>query len=161
MIDEDESPNIYIIGCITILATNMDYDFDTSFHSVYSLRYHLILVVKYRRKVFDNQEIIDELKTRAKNIVGNHGGNVINQETDKDHIHILFSAKPTTNLAKLVNALKTGTSKALRNRYPIEDKLWDNVLWSDSYCIISTGEVTLDQLKKYVESQGQSQEQET
>ena len=37
-------------------------------------------------------------------------------------------------------------------------KLWDNVFWSDSYCLITTGEVTLEQLKKYVESQGENDE---
>jgi REP element-mobilizing transposase RayT len=35
----------------------MEYDLDKSSHSVYSLNYHLILVVKYRRKVFDDTEI--------------------------------------------------------------------------------------------------------
>ena len=29
----------------------MEYDLDTGAHSVYSLHYHLVLVVKYRRNV--------------------------------------------------------------------------------------------------------------
>jgi len=133
----------------------MEYDLDSSSHSVYSLNYHLILVVKYRRKVFDDDEIVDELKSRTKTISGNYGVEITNQEVDEDHIHILFSSKPTTDITKFINALKTGTSKAIRHRYEVEDKLWKDVFWSDSYCLITTGEVTLDQLKAYVENQGE------
>jgi len=133
----------------------MEYDLDSSSHSVYSLNYHLILVVKYRRKVFDDDEIVDELKSRTKTISGNYGVEITNQEVDEDHIHILFSSKATTDITKFINALKTGTSKAIRHRYEVEDKLWKDVFWSDSYCLITTGEVTLDQLKAYVENQGE------
>ncbi|MDY6788359.1 MAG: IS200/IS605 family transposase [Candidatus Nanohaloarchaea archaeon] len=136
----------------------MEYDLDSSSHSVYSLNYHLILVVKYRREIFDNEEIVDELKSRTKNISGNYGVEITNQEVDEDHIHILFSSKPTTDLVKFINALKTGTSKAIRHRFDITDKLWKGVFWSDSYCLITTGEVTLDQLKEYVENQGEGDE---
>ena len=38
-----------------------DIQMDKGSHSVYSLNYHLILVVKYRRKVIDD-EISDKLK---------------------------------------------------------------------------------------------------
>jgi len=130
---------------------------DSSSHSVYSLKYHLILVVKYRREIFDNDDIVDELKSRTKNISGNYGVEITNQEVDQDHIHILFSSQPTTDLVKFVNALKTGTSKAIRHRFDVSDKLWKDVFWSDSYCLITTGEVTLDQLKEYVEQQGEEQ----
>jgi putative transposase len=133
----------------------MEYDLDSSSHSVYSLNYHLILVVKYRREIFDNEDIVDELKSRSKNISENYGVEITNQEVDQDHIHILFSSKPTTDLVKFINALKTGTSKAIRHRFDITDKLWKDVFWSDSYCLITTGEVTLDQLKEYVENQGE------
>ena len=133
----------------------MKYNLKSSSHSVYSLNYHLILVVKYRREIFTNEDIIDELKERTRNIAENYNIQITNQEVDKDHMHILFSSKPTTNLTKFINALKTGTSKAIRHRFDIEDKLWDNLFWSDSYCLITTGEVTLDQLKKYVENQGE------
>ena len=134
----------------------MSYSFDRGTHSVYSLRYHLILVVKYRRKVFLDDKIIDELKTRTRKISEGFGIEVISQETDKDHTHILFKATPQTNLIKYINSLKGGTSNAIRHRFPeVKEKLWKNAFWSPSYCLITTGEVTLDQLIKYVESQGE------
>ncbi len=133
----------------------MKYNFDKGKHSVYSMRYHLILVVKYRRKIFLNTQIIDELKKRTRKISERFGVETISQETDKDHTHILFKATPKTDLVKYINSLKGGTSNAIRHRFPeIKQKL-RNSFWSPSYCLITTGEVTLDQLIKYVESQGE------
>ena len=133
----------------------MKYIFDKSSHSVYTLNYHLILCVKYRRKVLTDDTIINELKTRTKNIANGFGINIINQECDKDHTHILFSAKPSSDLVKFINSLKGATAKAIRHRYPdVKKYLWKDVFWSSSYCLITTGQATLDQLKKYVEEQG-------
>jgi len=134
----------------------MKYIFDKSSHSVYTLNYHLILCVKYRRKVLTDDTIINELKTRTKNIANGFGINIINQECDKDHTHILFSAKPSSDLVKFINSLKGATAKAIRHRYPdVKKYLWKDVFWSSSYCLVTTGQATLDQLKKYVEEQGE------
>lgn len=140
------------------MRTNMSYDLESASHAVYSLNYHLILVIKYRRDVFTSEKIIDELTYRTKNIAPNYGVALKNQEVDTDHLQIVFSAEPTTNLTKFVNALKTGTSKAIRHRFDIKDKLWEEGLWSDSYCLITTGEVTRAELKQYVERQGDERE---
>lgn len=132
----------------------MKYIFDKSSHSVYTLNYHLIICVKYRRKIFTNDIIINELKERTKNIAKGFDVTIINQECDKDHTHILFSAKPSSDLVRFVNSLKGATAKAIRHRFPeVKKYLWKDVFWSSSYCLISTGQVTLDQLKKYVEGQ--------
>lgn len=133
----------------------MRYNLDKSNHSVYCLQYHLIICTKYRRQVLKG-EVVNELKERILNISENHNIRILSQETDKDHIHILFRGTPTTDLSKFINAIKTGTSKAIRYRYPkVKEKLRGNSFWSRSYFLISTGEVTLDVLKEYVESQAQ------
>ena len=133
----------------------MKYNFDKNAHSVYTLNYHLVQCIKYRRKVLDTEEIINELKERTRKIAESYDIKITVMETDLDHVHILFTAKPQTQLIKFINNWKSATSKALRNKFPeIKDKLWDNVFWSGSYCLITTGQTTLDQLKKYVENQG-------
>ena len=112
--------------------------------------------IKYRRKVLDFPEIIDELKSRIFKIAESYGIEIVAVETDLDHLHILFKAKPQTEIIKFINNWKSATSKALRNKFreQIKNKLWNDVFWSDSYCLITTGQVTLEQVKKYVESQG-------
>jgi len=134
----------------------MNYVFEKNSHSVYALTYHLVQCIKYRRKVLDFPEIIDELKNRTYKIAESYGVEIVAMETDLDHLHILFKAKPQTDLLKFINNWKSATSKALRRMFQdkIKDKLWKNIFWSDSYCLITTGQVTLEQVKKYVENQG-------
>ena len=133
----------------------MTYKFDKNAHSVYTLNYHLVQCIKYRRKVLDFPEIIDELKMRTKNIAESYGCEILAIEPDLDHIHILFKAKPQTDLLKFINNWKSATAKVLRRKFQdkIKNKLWENSFWSNSYCLITTGQTTLDQVKKYVESQ--------
>ena len=133
----------------------MTYIFDKNAHSVYSLNYHLVQCIKYRKKVLDFPEIIEELKQRTKNIAESYDCEVISIETDLDHLHILFKSKPQTDLLKFINNWKSATAKVLRRKFQdkLKNKLWGDSFWSDSYCLITTGQTTLDQVKKYVESQ--------
>jgi len=132
----------------------MEYKLDRGSHSVYALQYHFVQVVKYRRKAL-NSEIVNFLKQKTKEISNTFGVTIINQECDKDHIHIIFKAKPTLDIPKYLNALKTITSREIRRNFPeVKEQLWKNAFWSPSYFLATTGQVTLDQLKKYVENQG-------
>ena len=133
----------------------MTYKFDKNAHSVYALQYHFVQCIKYRRKVLDFPEIIEELKSRTHNIAKSYGIEILCIETNLDHIRILFKAKPQTAIIKFINNWKSATSKALQNKFKeqIKDKLWEDVFWSGSYCLITTGQTTLEQVKKYIESQ--------
>lgn len=80
---------------------------------------------------------------------------VIEHETDKDHIHILFETKPIINMTKYINSIKGVSARILFQEFlEIKMKLWKGYLWSSSYCLLTTGQTTLGVLKKYVESQG-------
>ena len=68
----------------------MSHDLDKGAHSVYSLYYHFIQVVKYRRKVFINDELVDFLKTKVREIADRFNVEVVSMECDKDHFHMLF-----------------------------------------------------------------------
>ena len=59
--------------------------------------YHLILVVKYRRKVFDT-EISDRAKEIFEYIAPGYGITLEEWNHDRDHIHVMFRAKPATEL---------------------------------------------------------------
>jgi len=112
------------------------------------------LLRKNKRNV---SEIIEELKSRSHSIAEAYGISIQAIEPDLDHLHILFTAKPQTDLLKFINNWKSATSKVLQRKFheQIKNKLWNNTFWSGSYCLITTGRTTLEQVKKYVESQGQ------
>ena len=76
----------------------MRYRLDRESHSVYALYYHYVQVVKYRRKVFDNEEIINFLKEQIQEISETFEVEAIDIGVDKDHFHMLFKVKPTLNI---------------------------------------------------------------
>jgi len=133
----------------------MEYKLDKGCHSVYSLQFHLVLVVKYRKKVLVGK-LAERLKKMIEEIAQHFGVEIIEQETDKDHIHILFSSRPTIMLSKFVNSLKSVTSRKLRREFPevMKREVWGGKFWSPSYFIATTGQVKLEDVKRYVQSQG-------
>ena len=132
----------------------MRYKLDKSSHAVFSLQYHLILSIKYRRNALCNDAIRERLKNIIWDLAKQLGIEIIAQEPAEDHIHILFKSKPSTDLVKAVNTLKGVTARYLRKEFPeLKELLWGDSFWSDSYFLASTGQVSLDVLKKYVEEE--------
>ncbi len=133
----------------------MEYKLDKGCHSVYSLQFHLVLVVKYRKKVLVGK-LAERLKEIVMEVAEHFGVEIIEQETDKDHIHILFSSRPTIILSRFVNSLKSVTSRKLRREFPevMKRELWGGKFWAPSYFIATTGQVKLEDVKRYVQSQG-------
>lgn len=124
-------------------------------HKVYSLNYHLISVVKYRKNVFVNDDIINDFKEIVKNISNDFNVDILEQECGTDHYHMVFSAKPTLDIPKYINILKGHSSRELRKKYKefLKDKLWGDSFWNPSYFLATTGNVSLDILIEYVENQ--------
>lgn len=128
---------------------------DTNAHSVFLLHYHLILVVKYRRQVFT-----DEISERAKEIFSyiapSYKIELVEWNHDKDHVHILFKGQPKTEMSKFINAYKSASSRLLKKEFPIiRQKLWKEMFWSQSFCLLSSGGAPIEVIKEYIETQGQ------
>jgi putative transposase len=131
----------------------MIYSNDKGSHSIYNLQFHYVSCVKYRRKVL-NDDVTARLKEINLSVAKEFGITIIEQETDQDHIHILFSSKPTIQISKFINSLKSVSARMLFREFPeIKEKLWGGSFWSPSYFLATTGQVTLDVLKRYVENQ--------
>lgn len=130
----------------------MEYNLDSGAHSVYALHYHLILVTKYRQNTF-TPERADFMRHVVEGFAENYGVDIKNFEGERDHVHILFKAKPITDLVRFVNTLKGASARRIKNEFDLNSELWGDSFWTDSYCLISTGQVSLDALKQYVEDQ--------
>lgn len=122
---------------------------------IFLLYYHLVLVVKYRRRVFD-----DDISNRAKEIFAYIAPkyNITLQEWkhDKETVHIQFKAHPNTEISKFINAYKSASSRLLKKEFPIiRQKLWKEYFWSQSFCLLTTGGAPIEVIRKYIESQGE------
>ena len=129
---------------------------DHNQHSVYLLYYHLVMVIKYRRKVID-----DEISTQAKDIfvrISQDYGIVLEEwNHDIDHVHVMFRAKPQTQISRFINAYKSASSRLIKKDHPeIRQKLWKEAFWSQSYCLLTTGGATTEVIREYIETQGET-----
>jgi len=127
---------------------------DKTNHSVYALHYHFVQCIKDRRKVLDGEKLIDCLKTQIYNISQNFQVEVLGIEPNKNHFHLFFKGKPTLDLVQYIKTIKTITSREIQRNFPeVKKKLWKGVFWSPSYFLATSGQVTIDILKKYINGQ--------
>jgi len=130
-------------------------DLDSNAHSVFLLHYHLVLVVKYRRKAFDNA-VSNRAREIFEYIAPAYKITLFEWQHDADHVHAMFKAHPRTEISKFINAYKSASSRLIKKDFPqIRTKLWEGCFWSQSFCLITAGGAPLSVLEQYVESQGE------
>ena len=124
-------------------------------HCMYNLNYHLVLVTKYRNKCL-TKTLLTELKLIFNNLAQKWDCSIIEFNGEPDHIHLLFSAHPSLDLSKLINNWKTVSSRMIRKKFlkHLTQYYWKPVLWTRAYCLLSTGGVSIEIIKKYIENQG-------
>ena len=129
-------------------------DYGTSSHCVHRLIYHIVFCVKFRRQVLSPKRL-SYLCALMPSIASHYKYRVVEVNGESDHIHILIETPPTASPSSVVARLKSVSAKFFLKRYGVQ--FWGRhtrTLWSSGYFVASTGGVTLDILKKYVESQG-------
>lgn len=126
-------------------------DYYTNRHSCFLLQYHIVLVTKYRHPVLAGgaKEAVYE---RIRYVAESRGFNILELNGEADHVHLLIEADPQTSPGKLVNVIKTQTSRRARKLYG--DTELRPYFWSDSYFIATVSENTLEGVKKYIKDQG-------
>ncbi len=115
-------------------------------HSVHSLNYHLILCVSGKRKAFKEKEAVEILKNQIYKISKTFDVDVVQIETNKHYINMIFNSKPTLDIPKYLNAIKCITSREIKRKFVSE-----GAFWAPSYFLATSGQVTLETLKKYID----------
>ncbi len=125
--------------------------------SVFSLKAHLVMVVKYRKPVID-EDLNQYLKDSFVRIGQEHFIDVISWNYDpilKDHIHVLIDYSPKTHIDGFLAGYKGATSRYIsRNRDDIKSQLFNNKFWTRGYFISSVGNGEENLITKYIENQG-------
>ena len=133
----------------------MKQEYNKNRHSCYSLKYHLVVVTKYRNEVI-NKEVFERLKEITINIFeSSFNCKITNVNAEKDHVHILFEAPPQVQLSKLINNFKTVSSRLIRKEFKehVDRYYWKPYFWSSSYLILSVSDVSESIINEYIENQ--------
>src|SRR5574343_505785 len=123
-------------------------------HSVHELHYHFVCVTKYRRKVL-SLRVQAMLREWLSSYLREKGITVEEFGAEPDHLHLLVRTVTSVAPSELARFVKGGSSRYLRelNLPEIRNKLWGDFLWSDGYFVATTGGVSLETVKRYVQNQ--------
>ena len=123
-------------------------------HCVYDIKYHLVLVTKYRHKCLTSS-ILNYLESICIDLCNKWCIVVHEFSGEQDHVHFLLEFNPSIQPSKFINNLKSVTSRALRKKYSQHFRryYWKPVFWSRSYCLLTAGGAPLEILKQYIKNQ--------
>lgn len=118
---------------------------------VFNCHYHVVWCPKYRRKVLVSP-IDERLKVLIQENVEKWGQEFVQVEVMPDHVHLLVGCDPQFGIHRLIKFVKGATSHQLRQEFPVLKRKLPS-LWTSSYYVGTTGGVTLETVKRYVENQ--------
>ena len=121
---------------------------------VYSIQYHIVWCVKYRHKILEGQvetRLIEILQQIAKD----NDFQMLEINTEKDHIHLLVSCSPQHYIPNMMKALKGVSARLLMKEFgdSLRKKLWGGHLWNPSYFVATVSEHTEEQIRRYIKNQ--------
>jgi putative transposase len=125
----------------------------TGAHTTHKLRYHLVFVPKYRKRVLRG-EVAARLGALLRQACEVNKWQAEELAIQPDHVHLLVQVQPKYSVSGIVNTLKGGTSRVLRLEFPdLEEHLWGDSFWADGYFAASVGVVEGSVVTEYVRAQ--------
>ena len=125
-------------------------------HNVSVLVYHLVTPCKYRKVVFESDELDLYLRSICLEIENRYEINFLEIGIDKDHVHFLIQSVPTYSPSKIVQIIKSITAVRMFEKFSyLKQVLWGSEFWSKGYFISTVGKHGDEKkLRNYVKSQG-------
>ncbi|WP_059106224.1 IS200/IS605 family transposase [Shouchella shacheensis] len=115
------------------------------------INYHFVFCPRYRRKLFQRQDVEEKFKSLVKDICSSLDIEVMAIECDKDHTHLFLNVLPNRSPADVMAKIKGITSRKLREEFSHLQHLPS--LWTRSYFVSTAGHVSSETIKRYVEQQ--------
>lgn len=124
-------------------------------YTVFSIHLHIVWITKYRHKLLRGpiaervRDIVREECRRAK-------VDILKGHVAADHVHILVSIPPQVAISRLIQQLKGKSSYRLLAEFAeIRKRCWGRHVWARGYFCRSSGNVTDEIIKAYIEQQSQ------
>ena len=81
-------------------------------HSVYDLKYHLVWITKYRKKVLKG-DVAEKTRELIREVCKSNDVEIIKGHVSQDHIHLFVSVPPNISISQLLQYLKGKSSYKL------------------------------------------------
>ncbi|MFX1537563.1 MAG: IS200/IS605 family transposase [Promethearchaeota archaeon] len=123
-------------------------NYQRSRHAVFLINYHFIFVPKYRKTI-----LVGKIKKRLANLIQGYTDQqylaILTMEVIPDHVHLFLSTPPCISPSQIAHGIKGRTSRILRQEFPFLKRY--KAFWSRSYFVGSSGNVSSETIRKYIE----------
>ncbi len=126
-------------------------DYCRTGHSKFLILYYIILVTKYRRRLFD----IIKIERIFKELIFDF--KILEFADDKDHVHLLIESDLKTPPSEIVRSLKLKTTIRCWKKYEnyLRQYYWKRkILWSKGKFVSTIGNISKEQVINYIQQQG-------
>lgn len=124
-------------------------------HGIFYLKYHIVWVTKYRRRIL-KPGMTQYIEKLLSGLIRSMSGTSIEKiGFDLDHIYMVLLIPPKYRVSDVLAQLKSQSASRLRKKFTWLQKVYwkENVVWSPGYFVSSIG-ADEDTIKNYVEHQG-------
>jgi putative transposase len=122
-------------------------------HTKSDLKVHLVWIPKYRKQVLSG-EVAVRVRDLIRQIACEHELEIISGKVARDHVHVFLSYRPTQRVSQIMQWLKGTSSRVLLPEYShLRKKFWGRHLWARGYLAVSSGTVTDEMIKQYIDEQ--------
>ena len=124
-------------------------------HSLGGSNYHFQFTPKYRKPVFWNRRIQEEMQRLMHEKAKQLGVEIESIEFGPDHLHMFVTKCRKYSVSKLLQYFKGYSSYKIRRSLPYDVSYynWGKSFWSNGSFYESIGRVTSDTVKFYIERQ--------
>jgi len=126
-------------------------------HAKFHLTIHLILCVKYRKKLLSVPRIEESVKKFVLESENGKKFKILKMEVDQDHLHLLIDFQPSISVGYIAKVIKSQTTQKLWKKYPefLVKHFWvKKCFWSGGYFACTVGDSSRKTIEYYIENQG-------
>ena len=123
-------------------------------HAVYDTSYHLVWCPKYRKRIFNREDVRERAEQLFREIALEYNFDIIELEISLEHVHLLLSFPPKRSIGEVVRVIKSISARELFRAFPsLKRRLWSGQLWEDGYFARTVGDrMTRDIIEKYIKN---------
>jgi putative transposase len=130
-------------------------------HSVFAIHLHLVWTTKYRKPSMVG-EVAHRVREVVREVCRRDEVEIIRGHVSKDHVHLMVSIPPQVTISRLVKRMKGKSSHVLLAEFAhLRKAFWGRHLWARGYFCCSSGNVTDEVIKAYIEGQSQAHDDST
>ena len=122
-------------------------------HTKTDLKVHVVWLPKYRKPVLTG-EVAVRVRDLIRQIAAEHELENVSGKVARDHIHVFLSYRPNQDVSRIMQWLKGISSRVLFQEFPhLRKRLWGRHFWARGYLAVSSGTITDEMIKEYIEEQ--------